>query len=231
MHTRKKIVKNTRTRQGGGSSHLLIVLSAGLLICVLSTVYIIFRMKGARPNDARENRVMQRIQKMTKVKSKKLVAADPPVFDAAEDYTTVCGEEYASSVLHVTGNLHTIHDDNYCDCMNTGCDEHRTSACSDLLVAQAVFECGLGFKNTGSLRPSLAIDRNLQLMSSKSIYASRVNDGVCDCLDGSDETETDVYCENMLNTNKNKPKKSQQRYQYNLRGGKSLQTFAAQAGL
>jgi hypothetical protein len=55
--------------------------------------------------------------------------------------------------------------DNYCDCYN-GRDENETSACSNLLVHQAVFSCRDG---------------------SKAIYTSRVRDGIRDCPDGSDE--------------------------------------------
>lgn len=56
--------------------------------------------------------------------------------------------------------------DNYCDCPD-GSDEPETSACSFLTVQQATFHCADG---------------------SGTIFASRVQDGVKDCHDGSDES-------------------------------------------
>jgi hypothetical protein len=73
-----------------------------------------------------------------------------------------------NSAMHVVcSNGHTgILNDNYCDCPD-GRDEYATSACSHLLVSNAVFRCGEGSNNT--------------------IFASRVGDGIIDCPDGSDE--------------------------------------------
>lgn len=58
--------------------------------------------------------------------------------------------------------------DDYCDCED-GSDESKTSACSHLTVQKSTFHC---LDGTGI------------------IYASRVLDGVKDCLDGSDEMRT-----------------------------------------
>ena len=58
--------------------------------------------------------------------------------------------------------------DNYCDCPLTSEDEPQTSACSPV----GVFSCPKGI----------------------TIPASRVDDGVCDCCDGSDESG--VKCDN-----------------------------------
>mmetsp|Transcript_27730 Transcript_27730/g.76314 ORF Transcript_27730/g.76314 Transcript_27730/m.76314 type:complete len:340 (+) Transcript_27730:194-1213(+) len=64
--------------------------------------------------------------------------------------------------------------DDYCDCAN-GMDEHETSACSHVLVHQAVFDCGNG--STGSNK----------------IATSRVRDGVTDCpMTGADEKRIKV---------------------------------------
>ena len=56
--------------------------------------------------------------------------------------------------------------DDYCDCIDDGSDETTTSACSHRLVQIPTFHC---------------LDGELV------IYASRVQDGVADCSDGSDE--------------------------------------------
>jgi hypothetical protein len=53
--------------------------------------------------------------------------------------------------------------DDYCDCLDDGSDEPSTSACPT-----AVFHCQNGH-------------------SVRYLPSSRVNDGVCDCCDGSDE--------------------------------------------
>lgn len=66
--------------------------------------------------------------------------------------------------------------DDYCDCLNDGRDEPLTSACSFVLI-----------RNTSITCPSLTkigTDGHPQIIS---IYASRINDGIIDCLDGSDE--------------------------------------------
>lgn len=57
--------------------------------------------------------------------------------------------------------------DDYCDCQETGADEPATAACIN-----GRFYCNnKGFRG-------------------KTIFASWVNDGICDCCDGSDEWET-----------------------------------------
>jgi protein kinase C substrate 80K-H len=58
--------------------------------------------------------------------------------------------------------------DDYCDCLEDGSDEPNTSACSHVLVQQPTFHCTDG---------------------TAVIFASRIMDGIKDCLDGSDELE------------------------------------------
>jgi hypothetical protein len=80
----------------------------------------------------------------------------------------LAGVEYPQSPTRVTcpnGSIGYLNDD-YCDCLEDGSDEPNTSACSHVLVQQPTFHCADG----------TAI-----------IFASRVKDGVRDCLDGSDE--------------------------------------------
>jgi protein kinase C substrate 80K-H len=59
----------------------------------------------------------------------------------------------------------SVRDDDFCD--DTGDEETSTSACSYWTVGQRTFICKRG--------------------STKSLFASRVSDGFCDCCDGSDE--------------------------------------------
>lgn len=66
-----------------------------------------------------------------------------------------------------------ILNDNFCDC---GDDEPETSACSTVTVAQNTFQC---------------VDREYIDMK---LPSSRVNDGICDCCDGSDEKAGIVKC-------------------------------------
>ena len=65
--------------------------------------------------------------------------------------------------------------DDYCDCVGSGDDEPGTSACN-----HGKFWCtNLGYRG-------------------RHIYSSSVNDGICDCCDGSDELNNDrIKCENV----------------------------------
>ena len=65
--------------------------------------------------------------------------------------------------------------DNYCDCTEEGEDETLTSACSNVRIQRTAITC------------QSATDTNGQDTSIIVIYPSRINDGIRDCLDGSDE--------------------------------------------
>jgi protein kinase C substrate 80K-H len=71
-----------------------------------------------------------------------------------------------------TNNLKCIKNDNFCDC---GDDEPGTSACS-MYSSQDLFVC------------------SNQRYVVTSLHSSRINDGVCDCCDGSDEFQSHVKC-------------------------------------
>eukprot|EP01084_Bolivina_argentea_P170622 295656_1 len=67
--------------------------------------------------------------------------------------------------------------DDYCDCVHTGDDEPGTSACN-----HGKFWC---------INPGY---------SGRFIYSSLVNDGLCDCCDGSDEKNNPrINCPNVCN--------------------------------
>lgn len=70
-----------------------------------------------------------------------------------------------TTIACADGKTLGILNDNYCDC-DDGRDEPNTSACSNILVMKLSFRCKDG---------------------STTIHASRVNDGVNDCPDQTDE--------------------------------------------
>ncbi|GMI02584.1 hypothetical protein TrVE_jg13787 [Triparma verrucosa] len=71
--------------------------------------------------------------------------------------------------------------DNYCDCEDTGLDEHgHSSACAHVMRNDQHFQCGVGI--TGNIT---AVDA----VALHSVLHSKVGDGICDCCDGSDEVK------------------------------------------
>lgn len=90
----------------------------------------------------------------------------------------------APYLIKVDGLSSTILDDNYCDFLGENfkgrAEESGSSACSYWTPGKRLFTC-VGLE-TGS--------------TTKKIFSSRVEDGVCDCCDGSDEISGQVACTN-----------------------------------
>ncbi|OEU11075.1 hypothetical protein FRACYDRAFT_246179 [Fragilariopsis cylindrus CCMP1102] len=77
--------------------------------------------------------------------------------------------------------------DDYCDCPYDGLDEPDTSACSNVLVSKLKFSCGRRNNNDNGNHGNGGGDMSKLKTTTKWIYSSRVNDGIIDCPDGSDE--------------------------------------------
>ncbi len=80
------------------------------------------------------------------------------------------------SVLALNLNPMPVSNDDYCD---TLVDEDETSGCS--YFSSLMFKCK-------------------SAIYSEEIFSSRVNDGVCDCCDGSDELLTGIKCPDVCET-------------------------------
>lgn len=92
----------------------------------------------------------------------------------------------SKSISIVSNDNSDITNDNFCDNLVDGRDETATSACSHIQSTLNVFTC---IDSSG--------------LFNKTIPTSRVNDGVCDCCDGSDEKNkhiTSMYMNKCLNT-------------------------------
>jgi hypothetical protein len=80
--------------------------------------------------------------------------------------------------------------DDYCDCPYDGIDEPDTSACSNVLIQKNKFSCGQNTGNNKNIKVGNnggGGDMSKLKTNTKWIYSSRVNDGIIDCPDGSDE--------------------------------------------
>ncbi|KAI4386313.1 hypothetical protein MLD38_004254 [Melastoma candidum] len=88
--------------------------------------------------------------------------------------------------------------DDFCDCLD-GTDE--PGICSILFVAVLAFELWLLHEDDGSLKGTSACPNGRFYCRNAGhiplvLYSSRVNDGICDCCDGSDEYDGQVKCSN-----------------------------------
>ena len=129
----------------------------GFAVCLATTVIVYFKLNGMI-SSARET-----VEQMTNnIISSTTDSADTTVV-ADDDVFHTCYLDTSSNTFARTGS---IKNDDYCDCWSTGEDELATAACSMVLVATKSFDCGI---------------------NGQQIYASRVNDGVCDCINGRDE--------------------------------------------
>ena len=139
---------------------ICVVFFGGFAVCLATTVIVYFKLNGMI-SSARET-----VEQMTNniVVSSTLDSTDT-ITVADDELFHTCYLDSSSGSFTRTGS---ILNDDYCDCWSTGEDELSTAACSRVLVATKSFDCGIG---------------------GQSIYASRVNDGVCDCINGRDEKE------------------------------------------
>ena len=96
-----------------------------------------------------------------------------------------CNEKFVISSYPKERTIDSMINDQFCDCAD-GSDESRTAACSSILVGIEAFECHDGniFADKQLLRGNHILEVDAII---KTITFSRVNDGVCDCADCSDE--------------------------------------------
>jgi hypothetical protein len=117
-------------------------------------------------------------------------------------YLKKCNSNIRSSYAYDKNEKSLINDD-FCDCI-TGEDETETAACSYLLVGEAKFSCKSNKKhyadneNTKNEKLTGVFPERIQYT-----FLSRVNDGICDCDDGSDEYLTGACKKGLLSKKKN----------------------------
>ena len=100
------------------------------------------------------------------------------------------------TLLYVVGlKADSVVNDDFCDCSD-GMDEAETPACSYRLVGKRNFKCkndretfGSKGKDDVGYRGTSASDLD---EDQKIVFASRVNDDVCDCSDCSDELSVSI---------------------------------------
>jgi len=122
--------------------------------------------------------------------------------DGKTETTFLCADGIGTPISFLSVN------DGYCDC-HDGSDEYLTSGCAGLearltsgYIPQSGGVAWTGRGKTSALLPALDHFRCSDLapgVKGKTIFSSRVGDGVCDCCDGSDE--------NNLNPKRNLPHK------------------------
>jgi protein kinase C substrate 80K-H len=120
----------------------------------------------------------------------------------------VVGFECSSGFLDQTVEITSqAMNDNYCDCPLTGEDETLTNACSGSNLWTGIHD---GINDSSHYRDSFACMRQPTLV----LPRSRLNDGICDCCDGSDEKEGDCpdICEEVLR--KEREERERLRYMY-----------------
>jgi hypothetical protein len=112
-------------------------------------------------------------------------------------YLEKCNINIKSSYEYEKNEKSLINDD-FCDCI-TGEDETETAACSYLLVGEGKFSCKSNkkhFADNGNTKEKKLIEIFPERI--QYIFLSRVNDGICDCHDGSDEYLTGACKKGLL---------------------------------
>ena len=143
---------------------ICVVFFGGFAVCLATTVLVYFKLNGMIIS-ARETveQMTNNVVVPTASASSDAAITDAVIVDTDDELFHTCYSDSSSGIFMRTGS---ILNDDYCDCWSTGEDESTTAACSRILVAKKTFDCGNG---------------------EQTIYASRVNDGVCDCINGRDE--------------------------------------------
>ncbi len=106
-------------------------------------------------------------------------------YDASSAATLRCRQGWSTSAVPSVIDPSRI-DDGYCDCPHDGLDEPNTSAC-----AGSTYGTWAGSNPAGMMYDGGVVEESYfacPQQPSLSLPHSRVNDGVCDCCDGADES-------------------------------------------